>query len=58
MSVMFSHVRLDVDDSCPKHKQYHLQVEIILKPNPVLLTIGFIVERAKDIIAGDLNVYV
>jgi hypothetical protein len=58
LSVVFVDVRLNIDKSCPKHKQDHLQVEIILRPNPVLPTIGFIVERAKDILAGDLNVHV
>jgi hypothetical protein len=47
---------VDTDDACPKHKQYHSQVEIILKPNPVLPTIGFIVERAKDILEDVQNV--
>jgi len=55
---MLVDIRLDIDDSCPEHKQYHLQVEIILRPNPVLPTIGFNVERAKDILAGDLCVHV
>lgn len=44
MSVMQSHIPIEI------YVEPYVQVEINLKPNPVLPIIGFIVDRAKDIL--------